>query len=225
MSNLAPESYYRRNLPHIQPPGATLFVTFRLAGSIPLTVLQTLHEESERVLTELECTPDSPVRAGRIYREQRRFFGRWDAVLDAGSGPNWLRRPEVAALVADAMHHFDGQRYDLPAFCIMPNHVHWVITPLLKTETEYYSLASIMHSIKSYTAGRANKLLGRTGAFWQHESHDHFVRNAAELERIIAYVLHNPVKAGLVTDWQSWPWTYVTQSSGLYNRKPEAHAT
>jgi REP element-mobilizing transposase RayT len=154
-------------------------------------------------------------RVERIYREQRRFFGKWDAALDASNEPDWLCQPEIAALVAGAMRHFDRQRYELLAFCIMPNHVHWIVTPLLKTETECYPLASIMHSIKGYTAGRANRLLGRSGAFWQHESYDHFVRNTAELERIIAYVLHNPVKAGLVTDWQSWPWTYVTRSPGL----------
>jgi hypothetical protein len=62
MPKLAPGSYYRRNLPHVQPPGATFFVTFRLAGSIPLTVLQALHEESQRVLARLERLPDSPAR-------------------------------------------------------------------------------------------------------------------------------------------------------------------
>lgn len=214
MSNLTPQPYYRRNLPHIQPLGATFFVTFRLTGSIPLIVLRALHEETERALAKLERLPDSPARTERIYREHRLFFGKWDAALHAGNGPDWLRRPDVATRVADAMHHFDGKRYDLFVFCIMPNHVHWIITPLPKTETEYYALASIMHSIKGYTAVHANKLLGRTGAFWHHESYDHYVRNTAELERIITYVVHNPVKAGLVTDWREWPWTYVAPSLG-----------
>ncbi len=74
-----------------------------------------------------------------------------------------------------------------------------------------------MHSIKGFTAGRANQLLGRTGAFWLHESYDHYVRDEAELRRIVAYVVNNPVKAGLVTEWQAWPWTYVrdSQAGGL----------
>ncbi len=76
-------------------------------------------------------------------------------------------------------------------------------------------MAQIMHTLKGYTAGHANRLLGRTGAFWQHESYDHFVRDAGELERIIAYVASNPVRAGLVTDWQDWPWTYILPSAGL----------
>jgi REP element-mobilizing transposase RayT len=208
---------YRRNLPHIQPPGGTFFVTFRLAGSIPAEVLAMLHAEAERIRAELERLPASPERAERLYQEERRSFGRWDAVLDQGKGPDWLRNPEIARLVADAMRFFDGQRYELLAYCVMSNHVHVVLTPLLKTADTYYALAGIMHSIKGFTASRANHLLGRSGAFWLHESYDHYVRDEAELHRIIAYVANNPVKAGLVAEWQTWPWTYVrdAQAGGL----------
>ena len=217
MSNLAPELIYRRNLPHIQPPGGTFFVTFRLAGSIPADVLAMLHAEAERNLAELEQLPASPERAERLYLEERRFFGKWDALLDLGKGPDWLRNPEIAKLVTDAMHFFDGKRYDLLVYCSMSNHVHVVFTPLLKTADAHYSLAQIMHTLKGYTAGRANRLLGRSGAFWLHESYDHCVRSAAELQRIVAYVVNNPVKAGLVSDWHAWPWTFCrkTQAGGL----------
>ncbi|MEW5986567.1 MAG: hypothetical protein AB1791_08045 [Chloroflexota bacterium] len=136
MSNLAPESVYHRNLPHIQPPGATFFVTFRLAGSIPAAVAAALYEEAERIRAELEREPNSPERARRIYLEQRHFFGRWDAILAAGDGPDWLRNPAVATLVSDNMHYFDGKRYDLIVFCIMSNHVHVVLTPWLKTKSD-----------------------------------------------------------------------------------------
>ncbi len=217
MSNLAPDQLYRRNLPHFQPPGATFFITFRLAGSIPASVLAALFEEAERIRAEVERTPDSLERAERLYLEERRFFGKWDAVLDLGDGPDWLRDRRIAQLVADNVHHFAEKRYELLAYCIMPNHVHVVLTPLRKADDAYFSLAQIMHTMKGYTAGQANRLLGRTGAFWLHESYDHCVRSEAELERIIAYVVNNPVKAGLVPDWQAWPWTYTSgaQSSGL----------
>ena len=72
----------------------------------------------------------------------------------------------------------------------------------------FHSLASIMHSIKRYSAREANRLLGRTGAFWQEESYDHYSRNEAEWLRTINYVLNNPVKAGLVKEWQDWPWSW-----------------
>ena len=217
MSNLVPEQIYRRNLPHIQPPGGTFFVTFRLAGSIPANVLAMLRAETKRKLAELGGMPASPERAERLYLEERRFFGKWDAILDQGKGPDWLRKPEIAKLVADAMHFFDGKRYDLLACCVMSNHVHVVFTPLLRTAEAYYPLAQIMQTVKGYSAGRANRLLGRSGVFWLHESYDHFVRSEDELERIIAYVVNNPVKAGLVSDWHDWPWTYYreAQAGGL----------
>ena len=224
MSNLTPELIYRRNLPHIQPPDGTFFATFRLAGSIPADVLAMLHAEAERIHAELERMPASQERAERLYLEERRFFGRWDAVLDQGSGPDWLRSPGIAKLVADAMHFFDGKRYDLLAYCIMSNHVHVVFTPLLKTADAYYPLAQIMHTMKGYTAGQANQLLGRSGAFWLHESYDHYVRSASELERILAYVANNPVKAGLVSDWRDWPWTYYrdAQSTEPQSSEPQS---
>jgi putative transposase len=209
MGPLDYQEFYHRNLPHFQPLGAMLFVTFRLAGSLPVTILQELSEKAKRDKAGLERLAGAPERMERNHREQRRLFGQLDQALDqATSGPCWLRDPKVAALVAESLHYLDGRMVDLLVFCLMPNHVHVVLTPLLQDETEYYALSRIMHSLKGYTAGRANRLLGRTGAFWHHESYDHVVRNAAELERIVAYVLNNPVKAGLVEDWREWRWTY-----------------
>jgi putative transposase len=156
--------------------------------------------------------PASAGRAERLYLEEQRFFGKWDAVLDQGKGPDWLRKPEIAEQVAAAMHFFDGKRYDLVEYCIMSNHLHMVLTPLQKAAEAHYSLAQIMHTIKGYSARRANQLLGRSGAFWLHESYDHCVRGAKELERILVYVVNNPVKAGLVAEWQAWPWTFYSEA-------------
>jgi putative transposase len=237
MSRLSPENFYRRNLPHLQPPGAAFFVTFRLAGSIPKAVLDELREETEIVQAKLDLMPDSPEHTERLYREQRLLFKKWDDALDAGTGPDWLRTPSIAQMVAENMRRYDAKRYDLLAYCIMSNHVHVVLRPLpdtgkeskgkregkaekksqserrsgeeKKSEEEYYSLSRIMHTMKGYTSGRANRLLGRTGAFWQHESYDHYVRDLPEMERIIAYTIGNSVKAKMVEKWEEWPWTYV----------------
>jgi len=87
MPNLTAELVYHQHLPHIQSPGATLFTTFRLAGSIPVAVAAALCEEAERVQAEMERAPDSPERAERLHFEERRFFGQWDAALDLGRAP------------------------------------------------------------------------------------------------------------------------------------------
>jgi putative transposase len=114
----------------------------------------------------------------------------------------------LAAIVQQAIQYPAGKSYDLRCYCIMPNHVHLVVTlpenapPLIKT----------LQLLKGYSSFQANKLLGLNGAFWQAESYDHVVR-PGELNRIISYVLENPVKAGLVDEWKKWPYSYLAPSS------------
>ena len=209
MSNLAYKHDYRRHLPHIQPPGASLFVTFRLVGSIPNVFLEELRKEAIHIDFLLNCIVDKRDRVLRAEREHKRLFARWDDYLDATTdGPHWLKEPEVAQLVCKSLHYRDGDVYDLDTFCIMSNHGHLLFTPLEEGNGRYHSLSSIMHSLKIYTALNANNILGREGQFWQHESYDHFVRNEKERKRIRQYILNNPVKAGLVEFWDEWPWAY-----------------
>ena len=86
--------------------------------------------------------------------------------------------------------------------------MHLVFTPLFKGKDIYHSLSAIMQAIKGRSAYQVNPLLNRRGTFWQHENYDHVVRDEAKWRRIIMYVLNNPVKAGLVQQWQDWPWSY-----------------
>ena len=209
MNKLAYKLSYSRHLPHIQPPGATLFVTFRLVDSLPAEVLQRLINEAEHAEHALNQITDEDERRRQAYRDQKRLFAQWDEALDkAASGPRWLRQPKVAVLVAESLHYRHGRVYDLDTFCIMGNHVHVLFTPLARSDGSYIALPAIMQSLKGYTARQANELLNRDGQFWQHESYDHVVRNAAELQRIRLYILNNPVKAGLVTGPEEWPWSY-----------------
>ena len=215
MSKLDYKYRYRRTLPHIQPAGLTLFVTFRLFGSLPQHVLARLHQESKKQLDAELATvsmPDSQKQT--IYKEQKRLFANIDQYLDNNSnGPHWLRETAVAEMVVQSLHYRHGQVYDLDTFCLMSNHVHLLFTPLPKENGHYHSLSSIMHSLKLYTANQANRILNRQGAFWQHESYDHFVRDEAELHRIRRYILQNPVQAGLANTWEDWPWSFTQNLS------------
>ncbi len=239
MNHFDYKPFYRRNLPHIQLPGATFFVTFHLSGSVPRTVLQQWKAERHQVEAEklrlLKSQSASRFAAAEHmtseqkpeYREwKRQWFRKFEKMLDsAQSGPLWLKDERIAKVVAESLHHRDGEVYRLDAYCIMANHVHVVFAPLAiqSTETDtvdsldndaqtnslcYNTLSSIMQSLKGYTAWKANRLLDRSGAFWHHESYDHVVRNASEWQRIIAYVLNNPIKAGLVDEWEKWQWSY-----------------
>jgi putative transposase len=210
--NLEYNIFYRRYLPHIQPAGATLFVTYRLYGSIPAQLYAGLQADARAYEKALTHVADPQHRAEEAYRYHRRMFANWDKALDnVVTGPHWLSRATVAQIVADSLHQLDGQLYDLDTYCIMSNHAHILFTPRLKDERSatYYAISKIMHTHKRITAILANRVLGRTGQFWQHENYDHCVRNEGERERIRNYILHNPVKAGLVENWEDWPWTYT----------------
>ena len=240
MNHFDYKPFYRRNLPHIQPPGATFFVTFHLAGSLPQSVLQQWREEKSQLEAEklrilkLQNDADLASVEHRIFQQKREWFKKIEKTLDdAQSGPVWLKDDQIAKVVADSMHYLDGKVYHLDAYCIMANHVHVVFAPLpiqslnvartfslrdndndAQTKSlRYNTLSSIMQSLKGYTARKANQHLGRSGAFWQHESYDHCVRNPNELKRIITYVLNNPVKTGLVNEWQKWPWNYYCSAN------------
>lgn len=91
----------------------------------------------------------------------------------------------------------------------MPNHVHVLLTPHCAKVDEQKALSEITHSLKRYTAREINKLLGKEGALWAKESYDHIVRNETEFSRIVDYIISNPVKAGLVTHWKDWQFTWI----------------
>jgi len=209
------QGYYQRNLPHFQPRGAAIFVTFRLAGSLPSTLIDQWTNERAWLIHLENLNPNHFARVAREF--ERTWFAKFESVLDGGScGPLWLRDDRVADQVAESLHYRDEKVYRLDVFSIMPNHVHVVFRPLPMAhaencETPYYSLASIMHSLKGFTAHECNSLLERQGEFWAHESYDHYIRNNQERQRIVAYVLNNPVKAGYVRDWREWKWNYCRE--------------
>ena len=200
---------YHRNLPHLMPAGETLFITFRLAGSLPQVALERLREEkalAERQLRSEAATAAERQEAMRIL--QKRHFGKYDQLLDHSSrGPTWLKRAAIAGIIKEALHYRDGREYELLAYCIMPNHVHMLVTLPEQLDAPFFR---VLQSLKRFTAIAANRLLGQTGQpFWQDESYDHLVRDGQELNRIISYILENPVKAGLCTTWSDCPFSWV----------------
>ncbi len=193
-------TYYRRHLPHFQPQEAIYHVIFRLAGSLPKNIFQDLKEENHRLKGEHKKRKD------RLYNDK---FDTWLNRLN--SGELWLRKKEIAELVEKAIKFRDGKEYDLLAYCIMPNHVHIVFELpecARRDSIPTYRVTKIIGSLKKFTAIRANRILKRSGPFWQHESYDHVINDANELENTIWYVLYNPVNAGLATEWDKWNWLY-----------------
>ncbi len=167
----------RGHLPHFDSAETIQFVTFRLADSLPRAVAEQLANLADNL-------------AETDYR------------LDSCLGECWLRDPNIASMVETALLHFDGERYRLLAWCIMPNHVHVVVEP-----DDQQNLGAIVQGWKSYSAKMANRPLNRSGAFWHSDYFDRFIRDEGHLQRTVDYVENNPVKAGLVEGASDWAWS------------------
>jgi putative transposase len=171
---------FRRRLPHFHHDQRYLFLTWRLWGSLPKK-------------------PDFIA-----YPTPGHAFVAHNRMLDkCASGPRWLQHPEIADLVSRAIVAGDRERqlYEPCAWAVMPNHVHVLILPRVP-------VSKITRWLKGSTARGANRILARTGLpFWQDESYDHYIRNSAQLNRIIGYVEQNPVSAGLVDSVERWRWS------------------
>ncbi len=118
------------------------------------------------------------------------------------SGSCLLKDPQLADLVQQSLIHFEGERYFLSAWCVMPNHVHVVVSPLGR-----HLISKILHSWKSYTAHEINRRLEGSGPVWERESFDHIIRTADHLSRFISYIENNPVAAGFCATPQDWPFS------------------
>jgi putative transposase len=209
----------RRHLPHWYVPGAMHFVTYRLAETLPLDVIEFLRRKRATLLRQMVPDGGTAEQRADVHKQ---VFAAYDHYLDRVCKVDWLGWPAVAAMIRKSLYHHNGSKYHLLAYCVMPNHVHVLFQPLVsdprssartddpaagvgvESPDAAGPLAGIMHSLKSYTANEANKLLGRSGQFWQHESYDHWVRDDDELERIVIYIAGNPVKAGLVHAPHEW---------------------
>ncbi len=236
------QEFYRRFLPHWQPAGATIFITYRLADSLPKHVLQKIEAEHQQQLRDAKAANKLDSEA-RWLLNKKRIIAIDEALDYEKSGPHWLSDPRIADLIVNNLHHHTEKLYHLWAYIVMSNHVHASLQPLAVTQTAglenaakksttqsgglgyapsefeqdrslaYISLARIYHALKSYTSKQANKILERSGAFWQIESYDHWIRDEQEFWRVIEYIENNPVKIGLCKEPNDWRW------SSAYKRK------
>lgn len=183
-------SYHERHLPHWQPEGESLFITWRLHGSMP---------------RNCDAPRNPKLTAGQAFVLDDR---EWDR---AATGPRWLGDERVARIVADALKYGEAvlKLYALHAWVLMVNHVHILIDPKAP-------LPQITRRIKGFTAHDANKILGRTGPFWQQESYDRWIRSEEQFEKTVKYIEHNPVTAGLAETPEAWPWSSAWTGQEAY---------
>lgn len=179
------KGWYGRGFhPHCDYPGLIQAIGFRLFDSVPTKLIEQWQAELQNLSNPLQ---------------RAELINRIDRYADQGHGSCFLAIPQIADLTEAALLHFDGERYDLLAWCIMSNHVH----ALIATKNGH-PLGKILHSWKSFTAHKANKLLERAGEFWLVDYFDQFMRTTSQLEATIEYIEFNPVAAGLVGFPSQW---------------------
>ncbi len=209
------ENWHNRGyLPHYEAANKYQMITYRLADSLPQEVLDRLEKS---LAGSADC--QSAFTNNDYEAKKRKMI---EFYLDQGMGSCVLKNEDCAKAVVDNWHYFDKKRYDLIAYVVMPNHVHL----LIKTY-EGYSLGELVKTWKSYSTRMIKKFLkskedadyqsalpGKENKIWQREYWDRFIRDEIHFQKSIAYILENPVKAGLVKNWQEWNWCFVCNSKG-----------
>lgn len=191
------------NLPHWRQEGTIYFVTFRTADSLPQQKLSMWVTQRDEWLR----SNPAPHNNDQKTEYWELFPERIQSWLDAGFGQCLLKRTELREIVVRSMEHFEGVRYLLRDWIVMPNHVHVLVAPL-----EPFDLSEVVQTWKSFTAKEINKRLGRTGAFWQKEYFDHIVRSVDSLARLEQYIEANP--NGLPEGAYTWSGKRNNKSDG-----------
>lgn len=208
------KEYYRNILPHFQQPGQAYFVTWCLKNSIPPKALERYAIQLEQLKQKIKDAKGYKIEQVVIdsfekeyYILRKRYIKAYDDLLHTQTKLTVnLSTIECRNIIINALRFFEGKALENYAFCIMPNHVHWVFHTYEKNQSGLpVYLQDIMHSVKRHTASHINKLEKRTGvALWQKESFDTTIRNEKHLHRAIEYTINNPVVAGFVDRPEAW---------------------
>jgi type I restriction enzyme R subunit len=184
----APIKKHKHKLPHWQQGSVYYFVTWRLADSLPKEKLSRWIEERDLWLG-LHPKPWDTSTETEFHERFSRAIEEW---LDAGEGSCVLRNRALASCVADALLHFDNQRYAMDCFVVMPNHVHALFRLLTP-----HRLESVVKSWKGFSAREINRRLKKRGPVWQEDYWDRLIRNESHWAKCREYILENPPKARL----------------------------
>ncbi len=188
------------HLPHWTQSGATYFITYRTCDSISKVAMHRILRMRDEWLAHHGINASRPQwhrQLVKLSNQQqatfRRMFGiEFENELDQLSGECLLGKNGISQIVADSLHHFNGERYCLGSFVIMPNHVH-----LLVCVFPEFNMLDQCYGWKHFQSHEINRALSRSGHFFQSESFDHLVRDDEHFWKFRRYISDNPTKAGL----------------------------
>lgn len=205
--------FRRRKLPHIDVEGKPYFITGCLAGSLSAAGMKRIKTRRD----ELDMRPKPIDLSDQDWeiKKHKLAFKLVDTLLDGDTPVRHFDDDNAAEIVQNAFLHFADERYRLLAFVVMPSHHHWLFLPdehwaaeqLAASSSNHTPREIISHSVQSFTATQCNRVLARSGTFWQGETFDHYARDEAEMLRIIEYIEQNPVAAGLAQRPEDYKWS------------------
>ena len=237
------ENHCRNYLPHIENQKCQM-ITFRLYDSVPKSVIEqwkstlaglrasSMQNNGPQTPNGLQASsmqmqnngPQTPngLQTSSLQNKQktetRRILKLLDKYEDAGYGQCFLKDDRAAEIVKNALFYYHQVKYEVVSWCIMPNHVHVLITLLKEV-----SLSEILHSWRSFSSNEINKLFNRTGRLWMPEYFDRYIRDDEHFNNVVNYIHNNPVKAGLVDDPTHYRWSSAfvgLQASSLHEDTP-----
>ena len=191
---------FERRLPHWSQAGVVCFITWRTYDSIPADVVERWRQERFQWLRQNGINPRSDDWRCRLqnltYKLRQEFFvrfsSRWHDELDVGHGQCVLAETSVSNIVAESLLKFDGDRYEITDFVVMPNHVH-----LLAAFRDDESMLKQCQNWKHFQAVQINRETGSINRFWQQDGFDHLVRSPEQFDHFRKYIADNPRKANL----------------------------
>ena len=199
---------HRRYLPHYQEPGQIISITWRLEGDLPQHIKATL-QEMKLLLAKMNTKPVKAI-SSELYEQYRNTISRYDDQLGRHKSFGLdLCKPELALILTTAFHFYDAKLYHLHAFCVMPNHVHLLLQPLIQSTGDFAHLSDIMCRIKGYTAKQIIATGIQTQKLWRADYFDRFIRNEKDYYFTVEYILTNPIKAGLAKTQRDWPFSFL----------------
>jgi putative transposase len=207
------KEFYRHILPHFQQPGQAYFVTWSLKDAVSPKALKRYTQKLEELKAQKEFHKSQKSEKHILDKisieynsTRKKYIKAYDDLLDASKNHIVdLSKHVNTEIIKETLHFWEGKKLENLAFCIMPNHVHWVFHLFEKDKIEApVYLQDILYSVKRFSANRINELEYRKGSLWQKESFDTTIRDEKHLYYAIEYTLNNPVSAGLVKEWRDW---------------------
>jgi REP element-mobilizing transposase RayT len=193
--------------PHKQFSNSIIFITWRLAFTLPKHVLELFEQIKNDKQSNAINSEEDRLKQQNEYLYNR--FQEYDLALGSLKTPGFsLNEPAVESIIRSAFHYLDGEKYDLHLYCIMANHIHVVLQPIMIDDESYFKISNIVQSLKRYTSNQINKMLNKSGQVWDQFYFDRIIRDGVDYQNVVNYVLNNPVEVGLVDEYSKWSGNY-----------------